>query len=427
MDDDPTKVMQFLGYAGRRPEDFELPRPSLSNRLRKFLAFAAPLGPRIKGLDLAPDYQKNEILDVEAIKAAGYVFAIVQASRGLWAHPNFVEFCKPLVDSGMPILTYHLFLATLSGVDQAQFHLQTVAPLWRLQGFAMPVGNDIELRDGVAVSVRVTRKQDFSHEIGKLVRALEYCSPALQKELMGDVQLSQDVIGWVAHWINAAEPAIPGGWSKAQTLFWQYGVATKYPWCPAVPGMKSDVDVNYFFGTIEDLYKLAGTVVPEPPPGGGDPPPIPDPEEEMTKAEIVARIDAMKTDIAEDVAELDVLREEVLSLPEGGTTPPPAPSPTTRSFRITKDKSLAHWHKDEKHGGFNQKGKPIMIIYENPRYIYGNEKEAPNVNSGQVVTITKDALIAADGSNPGPWYTIANKKGQAGEVLFIDSQDGRIE
>jgi hypothetical protein len=130
----------------------------------------------------------------------------------------------------------------------------------------------------------------------------------------------------------------------------------------------------------------------------------------------------MKLDLAEDVAELDVLLSEVEKLDEGSGTP----LPTTRSFRIKDEaKSLAHWHKPPPLG-FNQKGKPIMIIYENPRYIYGDKDTWDNVNSGDTVIITRDPLIAADGSNPGPWYTIANKRGKNGEILYIDSRDGVI-
>ena len=127
--------------------------------------------------------------------------------------------------------------------------------------------------------------------------------------------------------------------------------------------------------------------------------------------------------VMDDTLQVVLLRlnDAIVRLEQQPTTPPP--TPTIRRFRITADKSLAHYFKKT-----NQKGKPIMIIHENPRYIYGpDKKEAPNINSGPVATITMHSAVQADGSNPGPWFTIADKRGSLGEVLYIDSQDGVIE
>jgi hypothetical protein len=317
-----------------------------------------------------------------------------------------------LLGAGFLVFTYHLFRANYRGVDQADFHLNTIHKLVEAQGKTTPIFGDVETSDGVS---NIKRRYEYA-EFRRPLRAADrrtgtYSSKEYWRVLMDNEEQPDDEIDWAAAWNPYDDFVWPIGWQPPIEMR-QWGVATKYNWCPAVPGINGAVDVNYFYGTREELYALCGA----------SPPPGPEPEDEMSKAEILARIDAMKVDLAEDVAELDVLRAEVVELPEGST--PPAPVPTTRNFHITVDKSVANFFKRT-----NAKGKPIMIIYPEPdapakdRIIYGQLGES-NVNSGNIAVVTYDPPMAADGSNPGPWLKIANKRGKNGETLYINYKHG---
>jgi len=391
--------------------DFEGPPLTLRQRARE-LYYTLVVRPQLKLLDLSR-YQAGEVTNIKAIKEAGYIGVILQATYGLYVDSSFRVFWPMFLDEGFAVITYHLFWATVSGTDQAHKHLETVYPLWQAQGLKFPACNDIEVRDDVAVPVRQTRAFDWRFEVQKETRPGTYSSYSLWDELMGGIPLGPQ-LGWCAAWNPYEEFTLPRGWTREQTLLRQIGVSRKHAWVEPVPGMAGDVDVNVFYGTLEDLYNLADSA----------PPPEPEPEDDMTKQDILNHIAAIRADLAEDVDELDELAAEVEALPEGTTPPPPppAPVPTTRKFKITRDKSLAHFYKST-----NANGKPIMTIYDAPRYIYGPDKNvAPNINSGPTAMITMASPIGADGSNPGPWYVISDKRGKNNEVLFIDSRDGVI-
>lgn len=352
----------------RRPEDFEWPYPTAADKLKRLFGFLLA-GPRIKGIDVAPDYQKDEILDVQAMRNGGYHFAFVQVNRGLWAHPNLLEFCKPLLDAGFPIMTYALFYGTLSGEDQADFHLNKAWPIWQEQGKMLPAMLDIEVRDGVGVAVRVTHSEDWFRVVSQEVDVIKYCSPALNDELLGGFPLG-NVIGHVAHWTSAVEPSIPTGWTKEKTLFWQYGVARKHTWCPPVPGMASDVDVNYFFGTLPELlaldrgapyYSASASASPSP---SMPIPSIPEEDMDLTKAKEAYRL------LGEFIAE----NEGQPSLPSSSPSPSPSPSQApqpdnvwTMTVKGDKAKTWTNFVWNETQGKLvekkNAEGKPIMQEY----------------------------------------------------------------
>lgn len=302
-----------LSELNRRPEDFEWPRPTTLDKLKRYFAFALA-APKIKGVDLAPDYQRDKIISVQAMRDAGYLFAFVQVNRGLWVHPNLMAFCAPLFDAGFPILTYALFYGTISGEEQADFHLNNAYQIWQRQGMKLPAMLDIELRDGVSVGTRVTHTEDWFRIVREEVEPVKYCSPSLNNELLGGYPLGS-VIGHVAHWTSAIEPATPTGWTKEKTRFWQYGVATKYPWCPAVPGTTGAIDVDYFFGTHEELIALDRGVSYNSASASASPSAEPEEDEEM--ATILEKIKTIKDAYPETTIAINV------NFVEGTVEPPP--------------------------------------------------------------------------------------------------------
>ncbi len=399
----------------RRAIDFEWPLPTTKDYLKRRLAFLFAVSPKIKGVDLAPDYQKDEILDVAAMRAAGYLFAIVQVNRGLYVHPNLMEFCAPLIDGGMPIITYALFYGTMSGIDQAYFHLMHAYKIWQAQGMKLPAMLDIELRDGVSIATRVSRSEDWFRDVSLEVKPVKYCSPALNSELLGNAPLLGYTIGHVAHWTPALEPAIPGGWTKEKTLFWQYGVALKNSWCPAVPGMKSDVDVNYFFGTLGEFLSLATNE----PIASESVSPSPEPEEEMDLTKVKAARDLLNQFIAENEG-----IPPQPSPPSSSPSPSSSPQPdNTWTMTVKADPRAKTWTYqiwNENQGKLVDKmneadpPKPIMQEYLDKN---GNRLTLPN---GMYIQTYKD-LTDADGTIN--YYQLYNMFGDRGQKLYVAQPD----
>lgn len=245
--------------------DLKEPKPGFIQKVRSILTIVSSTI-ITKGIDLAPDYQAGEIVDPNAIRDAGYLFAIVQATRGTWHHPTFLEFCKPLVDAGILVMPYALFKATQNGTNQALELLEDAQLLWDYQKIKTPAFGDIEVRDGVAVSTRQQRYKDFKHTICAVTTVGTYCSYNLWQELMGNMALDPGEIGWVASWSPYATFTPPVGWPVNQIRFRQIGIAKKHDWVAPVPGMASDVDVNEFYGSVTDLYALCSSTPPCPSP-----------------------------------------------------------------------------------------------------------------------------------------------------------------
>jgi hypothetical protein len=291
-------------------------------------------------------FQDGEVEDVEAIKAAGYVAVILQATYGLRQDSGFPNLWPIFVGAGMPVLTYHMFYAAYSGIDQAHNHLETIAPLWQAQGARYPAFNDIEVRDGIATTIRQTRAQDWTREIRKETRPGTYCSYALWQELMGNMGLG-DQLGWCAAWNPYETFTLPVGWTFQQTILRQIGVALKHSWVPAVPGMASDVDVDVCYLTLEEFYNLADAT---PPPPIGEPP--------------VTALDDLKEfrrNLSVSVLELDSIIAELQATPPPATPPPPVVPPPVvppvipaniKDFRITDKRANAMFDTGDNGSGY---------------------------------------------------------------------------
>lgn len=249
----------------RNPKDFMEPKASIVFRAQSFIR-SLTTETITMGVDLAPDWQAGEVEDPKAMLNAGYLFAVVQATRGLWHHETFLEFCKPLVDAGILVMPYGLFKATVNGTNQALELLKDAQLLWEYQKLKTPVFGDVELRDGISIATRAARYKDFKNSICAVTSVGTYSSYYLWQELMDSTILDPGELGWLASWSPYSTYTPPPGWPLSQIRFRQIGISKKHAWVPPVPGMASDVDVNHFFGSDVDLYALCSGTPPCPPP-----------------------------------------------------------------------------------------------------------------------------------------------------------------
>ncbi len=409
----------------RRDEDFAGPPPTLSERAVEVLR-ALVARPKIKMMDWSR-YQAGEVKDIQAIKDAGFVVVILQATYGYKTDSSFNTFWPILIDNGFVVMTYHMYYAGLSGVDQAHHHLEIVRPMWEAQGARYPAILDVEVRDGIAIPVRVSRAQNFTGEIRKETKPGTYCSYYLWQELMGNIPLG-DQIGFCAAWSPYETFALPVGWIAEQTIMRQIGISRKHPWVEIVEGMAGDVDTGVIYLTLEELYKLADRTPP--------PVPIPEPEpEEPPMSNVVDQLKAARDEVvaiyskADDIATAlnAVIAELEAETPPTSKPPssPPPPTPvTTWKMRVTEEprtnaRCFEVWNEDQKRlipkTDTSSYHKPIMVFYQRPG--------SGSLTSGRVqieksenILVFPEVVTAAGGER---FHEIYMLRGEHNERLFL--------
>lgn len=236
--------------------NFEAPVSRVRAFLGELRQAIAPT-PYVLGVDLS---HWNTSVDFVALKAAGFEFAILKATEQVsYVDPTFAPRWRQALDAGMIVGTYHFFRSNYSGINQADHHLNTIAPLLdATKGKIIPPDNDVETEDGVTVAVRKPRILDW-HNLTKAalnLKPLAYSSQYMWQVLTGNMAL--DCTGWAAHWTSAATYLWPYGWPVAGRKFVQFGVYPKHSWVPVVPGCTGEVDVNKFLGTLDELKAFVG-------------------------------------------------------------------------------------------------------------------------------------------------------------------------
>lgn len=413
-------MTDYVPREERRDIDFADPRSSLLLRIEALVKSLQAPTIKTKFVDLAPDYQWGEVLSVQEMLDAGYVLAIVEATRGTWRQPNFLEFCKPLVDGGMLVFVYGLFNGRYTGTSQALALIDEAQKLWNYCHYKTPIFLDVEVRDGMLLSTRVQRYLECKNMLRTAATRIgTYSSYSLWQELMGGLALYPDEIGWVAAWSRYPTFTPPIGWRLAQCLMRQIGVALKHEWVPPVPGMKSDVDVDEAYLTRGELLLLTSGTPPTPPP--------PDPGDEPmpTKQDALNLISDLHDEAEASLGKLEELAAVVEAL-DGTTppTPPPTPPPSDDTWMMTTKTQTKAWCFEvwnetqrrlvEKRNGVRNaeypKGQPIMQDYKDM------DGELKIFAKGTKI-LTFKKLVNADGSRD--YYECVAIRGDRNQHLFL--------
>ena len=376
----------------RNPADFLQSLP-FSNRIRALLA------PRPYILGIDPNrFTASNIRDPGAAYKAGYQFAIIEAVWGTNKTTTFDALWPPLLAAGFALLAYGFFRGDQQGGDQADALLETTRPMFEAQGFRTPLGLDVEpwSNDPSTLANRILNRRAWEAAIMEQVRALEYSNIPSWKSQMANDPLPEAAIGWAAHWTSSTDPAFPVGWIKSQVKFHQIGVATKYSWCSAIPGISGPMDVDRFYGTYDDLMLLAsdnpGT---DPEPDPLDLQPIYDRLDLLEAWKISA--DGLHVSLAQDIGGLES-RVDALE----------HPGPATIILPVTADKTLAHYI-----SGYNNAkpvNLPIMTIKEDPRIRFDHDTLV-EIYPGEI-----------DTDGPTNYYKLAGDW-ETGIDLFVQAPD----
>ena len=217
-------------------------------------------------------HHAKDVRDLALTYNAGYRGLINKISEGTWfVDPSAIDRCQTAHDIGFVLGGYHFFRSNYSGNEQAHYFLKAIEPLRKMTNDRiMPPWLDLETIDGICDKVRMREALQWMRIVSAEFKlAGMYSSPGFWTSHTTKPTWIKLYWQWLAQWTGAQKYSLPAGWSEARARVWQYGIAGRYAWCPAsVPGIRGQVDVDKFMGTLEQLRAWCGydtTPTPSPP------------------------------------------------------------------------------------------------------------------------------------------------------------------
>lgn len=208
-----------------------------------------PDGPTIQGIDVS--YWQGTV-DWERVADDGVKFAFIRVSHGIEIYDTrYTANWAGARDNGIVRGTYQYFMAGESAVDQANLLLDEMGPLE--EGDLPPV-LDVESGDneGIPASTVKAGIQAWIDIVEPAIGRppLIYTSIGSWDSMTGGWDPG-DVPLWVANW-GVSCPSVPDQWDD--WVFWQYSNVGD------VSGISTDVDLDVYNGTEEDLALWADPV-----------------------------------------------------------------------------------------------------------------------------------------------------------------------
>ncbi|GEM_PF-856764 len=233
-----------------------------------------PTDNRASGIDISA-FQQN--INWQQVRAAGISFAMARASYGISDDSTFAANWQGMKTEKILRGAYHYFLFSVDPLQQAQFFAKTI----KLEAGDLPPILDVEvfwnndyhyeldfLRN-LSLAERARRVKVCLDSIENLTshKPMIYTAPWFWDEYMSGGQGQPPIWSsqyelWTATW--GVAPQLPRGWT--QWRLWQYDAQG------SVAGVASEVDRDYFNGTVAELRAWVGA-----PPEEEPPPPTPIP------------------------------------------------------------------------------------------------------------------------------------------------------
>lgn len=213
-----------------------------------------------KGLDLATLFDKNPTLGGVIIKATG--------GTCIYQGDTFVPWAEWCIEHNKPFGFYHFLdddLRNSSGKAEAEFFVSKTRDYF---GRGIPVAD----YEGQAKNLGVKYLQDFLDTVFALtgVRPMLYCSQGLANQ--ADMQtIAKNYPLWVAQYADYAPmyAFTDNPWQRGSVWPWTHESMRQYTSQMFLPGWKSHLDANLFYGDRADWDKLVG-IEPVYPPSAAD-------------------------------------------------------------------------------------------------------------------------------------------------------------
>jgi lysozyme len=213
----------------------------------------------LQGIDVSSS-QGN--IDWPAVRSAGIAFAYLKATEGLELDSNhekrlayFQSNWPQIASAGLYRGAYHFFRANLDSERQAEVFLQTIGSLADAD---LPPMLDVETADGADPAMIALR-------VGRFLAKVEQetgVTPILYTYAgFWNARVSADLSAyplWIASYgSNAATgPTVPT-WTPTLPPAWDTWTLWQYTSRGQVAGIQTNVDLDLFDGTEQDLLNLA--------------------------------------------------------------------------------------------------------------------------------------------------------------------------
>jgi lysozyme len=248
----------------------------------------------LKGIDVA---HWEPVIKWEMLRKQDIHFAFIKATEGLqFVDPKFAEHWANAKQAGILRGAYHFLRPDVDGGRQAEFFLRTV----NFEPGDLPPVLDLEdifeeVKDEAPGKKKVKGKQGKGETGGRpgkrpiifppaqIIKCVEDWLKTVEDRtgskpiiysrasyLVPNLSISgkppswsMDHRTWLAHYKELPENTLPDeatGWQEWS--FWQYSQHSNVDGILDEIGRLTGVDMNYFRGTLAELYALAGTTPP---------------------------------------------------------------------------------------------------------------------------------------------------------------------
>ena len=205
----------------------------------------------------------NAGIDWPKVRAAGQRFVFAKASEGeSYADPTFDDNWRGAKAAGLLRGGYHFFRANVDAKKQANKFINYVKSL-NDDGELPPV-LDLETHDGQSRDKIIARAKTWLDLVEAAFnrKPIIYSGQYFLQDYFseaggGPPAWAREYTLWLAqypnNYVDGMQPYLPRGWFK--WTFWQYSEKGR------VNGINAKVDLNVFNGSLEELYKFAGSEI----------------------------------------------------------------------------------------------------------------------------------------------------------------------
>ena len=210
----------------------------------------------VPGIDVS--YWEGGI-DWKKVRGDGIRYMFTKATEGEgYEDPTLDDNWVGAKSVGILRGAYHFFHPNMNPVKQADHFVNAVKKL--NDNGELPPVLDLEVTDNQANQTIIERAKTWLDRVqqGLGKRPIIYSSPGFLKYNFvvpggGPPLWTKDYVLWIANY-GVDQPYLPKGWLK--WTFWQYSESGK------VNGINASVDLNWYNGTVEELYQFAGSQPP---------------------------------------------------------------------------------------------------------------------------------------------------------------------
>lgn len=205
----------------------------------------------IKGIDVS--HHQNEV-DWHAVRSAGIEFVFIKATEGTtFVDPKFKHNWRAAKEAGLIRGAYHFF-RTRSPLEGNIANIANTVE--KLEPGDLPIALDLEIPNQWS-ELESARRLDLIQRwldgvcdfFGGTMRPFVYLSPNFASEILASPAFLGAYPLWLAHYTTAPQPRVPQPWTD--WTFWQHTNQG------SVPGIKGNVDLNWFNGTRQQLMSYA--------------------------------------------------------------------------------------------------------------------------------------------------------------------------